>query len=152
MVFLAYERFDFLEGDVSLLRFKGFRLQLPSDEPVRYVDVVFQIFCSRITLEQIADRDFQDLLRESIASLKGRNVKAITALLDVDTLKASNNQKEDITAALKVLTEAEDSKMLFGEPEPKPAGTGNLIGQIQKSGTAQVDTLKGAIAEHYNVK
>ena len=82
---------------------------------------------------KIADRDFNDLVKESIAAVNGRNTKAITALLDVDTLKASKNQKEDIAAALKVLTEKEDSKMLFGEPEPKPAGTGNLIGQVRKS-------------------
>lgn len=85
--------------------------------------------------KEIADRDFNDLLKESIAASKGRNAKAITALLDVDTLKASKNQKEDIAAALKALTEAEDSKMLFGEPEPNPVGTGNIIGQVQKSGS-----------------
>lgn len=80
---------------------------------------------------KIADRDFDDLVKESIAAVKGKNAKAITALLDVDTLKVSKNQKEDIAAALKVLTEKEDSKMLFGEPDPKPAGTGNLIGQVR---------------------
>lgn len=85
---------------------------------------------------KIADRDFADLVKESIAAVKGRNAKAITALLDVDTLKASKNQKEDIAAALKALTEAEDSKMLFGEPEPKPAGTGNLIGSVKGGGGA----------------
>lgn len=83
---------------------------------------------------KIADRDFNDLVKESIAAVNGRNAKAITALLDVDTLKASKNQKEDIAAALKALTEAEDSKMLFGEPEPKPAGTGNLIGRVNGGG------------------
>ena len=82
---------------------------------------------------KIADRDFNDLVKESIAAVNGRNAKAITALLDVETLKASKNQKEDIAAALKALTEKEDSKMLFGEPDPKPAGTGNLIGQVRKS-------------------
>lgn len=79
---------------------------------------------------KIADRDFNDLVKESIAAVNGKNAKAITALLDVDSLKASKNQKEDIAAALKALTEAEDSKMLFGEPDPKPAGTGNLIGRV----------------------
>ena len=73
---------------------------------------------------KIADRDFDDLVKESIAAVNGKNAKAITALLDVETLK-------DVAAALKALTEAEDSKMLFGEPEPKPAGTGNLIGQVR---------------------
>lgn len=95
---------------------------------------------------QIADRDFQDLLKESIASVNGKNAKAITALLDIDTLKASKNQKEDIATALKNLSEAEDSKMLFGEPEPKPVGTGNLIGQVQKpSGNVEDAALRAAM-------
>lgn len=93
---------------------------------------------------QIADRDFNDLLKESIASVNGRNAKAITALLDLDTLKASKNQKEDIAAALKTLSEAEDSKMLFGEPAPNPEGTDNLIGRVYKSGSAADDAAMRA--------
>lgn len=89
---------------------------------------------------QIADRDFQDMLKEAIASANGRNAKAITALLDVDALKASKNQKEDIAAALKVLAEAEDSKMLFGEQEPTVIGGGNPIGAVTKSGSQTVAT------------
>lgn len=88
---------------------------------------------------KIADRDFNDLVKESISAVKGKNPKAITALLDVETLKASKNQREDIAAALKVLTEKEDSKMLFGEPEPNPVGTGNLIGQVRAGGGSNAD-------------
>ncbi len=90
--------------------------------------------------QQIADRDFQDMLKESIATAKGKNAKAITALLDVDVLKASKNQKEDIAAALKTLSEAEDSKMLFGEPEPKVVGGGNPIGVVTKGGNYDSDS------------
>jgi predicted nuclease with TOPRIM domain len=82
---------------------------------------------------KLAERDFNDLLKESIASAKGKNAKAITALLDVDTLKASKNQKEDVAAALKTLAEAEDSKMLFGEPE-EVIGGGDPIGTLRKPG------------------
>lgn len=98
---------------------------------------------------KIADRDFNDLVKESIAAVNGKNPKAITALLDVETLKASKNQKEDIATALKALTEKEDSKMLFGEPEPNPVGTGNLIGQVQKTSGQSTDTLKDALKEKY---
>lgn len=94
--------------------------------------------------DKIADRDFNDLLKDSIASAKGRNAKAITALLDVDTLKASKNQKEDIAAALKGLAEAEDSKMLFGESEPTPAGSGNPIGTVTKGGNQNGDAAMRA--------
>ena len=98
---------------------------------------------------KIADRDFSDLVKESIAAAKGKNPRAIMALLDVNALKASKNQKEDIAVALKTLTEAEDSKMLFGEPEPNPVGTGNLIGQVHKPTGQSTDTLKDALKEKY---
>lgn len=78
---------------------------------------------------QLSDRDFGNLVRECISAAKGRNAKAITALLDVDTLKKSKNQKEDIAEALKKLAEAEDSKMLFGE-SANPVGTGDPIGDV----------------------
>lgn len=90
---------------------------------------------------QISDRDFNDLLKESISQAKGRNAKAITALLDVEKLKESKNQKDDVAAALKVLSEQEDSKMLFGEPDPKPVGNGHLIGQVT-GGTQTYDDAR----------
>lgn len=93
---------------------------------------------------QLADRDFSDMLKESITAAKGKNTKAITALLDMDALKASKNQKDDIAAALKALTEAEDSKMLFGEPEAQPVGTGNLIGTVTKTSSATDDAAMRA--------
>lgn len=86
---------------------------------------------------ELAARDFNDLLKESIASVNGKNAKAIAALLDLETLKASKNQKEDIAAALKKLTQAEDSKMLFGEPEPIVVGNGNPIGTVTRKTSAE---------------
>ena len=90
---------------------------------------------------QLSDRDFNDLLKDSISQAKGRNAKAITALLDVESLKSSKNQKEDVAAALKALSEQEDSRMLFGEPDPKPVGNGNLNGQVT-GGTQTADDAK----------
>ena len=94
--------------------------------------------------DKIADRDFNDILKDSIAAVKGKNAKAITALLDVETLKASKNQKEDVAAALKALTEAEDSKMLFGDPDPDVVGNGNPIGTVTKGGNQDSDAAMRA--------
>ena len=93
---------------------------------------------------KIADRDFNDLLKDSIASAHGKNAKAIMALLDVNSLKESKNQKEDIAAALKGLSEAEDSKMLFGTADPEVVGGGNPIGSITKPGnqTGATDAMR----------
>lgn len=95
--------------------------------------------------EQIADRDFNDLVKESILAAKGRNVKAITALLEVDALKASKNQKEDVAAALKALSEAEDSKMLFGDSESSVVGSGDPIGSFRKTGEDNDAAMRAAM-------
>lgn len=99
---------------------------------------------------KLADRDFNDILKESISAAHGINAKAITALLDIDTLKASKNQKEDIAAAIKNLTEAEDSKMLFGEGQPKVTKKGSPIGDIGGgSGEEEKTSLKDALKDVY---
>lgn len=88
---------------------------------------------------KLADRDFNDILKDGITSVGGRNAKAITALLDLEALKSSKNQKEDVANALKALTEADDSKMLFGETEPQPKGNITPIGVVTNSGPTEDD-------------
>ena len=100
--------------------------------------------------DKMAQRDFNDLIRDSITSAHGKNAKAITALLDTDTLMQSKNQKEDIAAAIKTLTEAEDSKMLFGEPDPKPDGKTNPIGKVGGGDHPKAtESMADALREHY---
>lgn len=85
---------------------------------------------------QIADRDFSDMVKGLIAERKGINEKAIMALLKIDELKQSKNQKDDAIKALDALVEAEDSKMLFGNSEPDVLGKGNPIGSVTKKGSS----------------
>lgn len=100
--------------------------------------------------DKMAKRDFDDLIKDAITSAHGKNAKAITALLNVDTLMQSKNQKEDVAAAIKKLTEAEDSKMLFGEPEPQAKGGGNPIGNIgDGSHPNTTDSISSALKEFY---
>lgn len=93
---------------------------------------------------KLADRDFNAILKDSIVAAHGKNAKAIAALLDIEALKASKNQKEDIAAAIKTLTEAEDSKMLFGEPETV-VKTGNVIGAVTGNGVDAADAQMRAV-------
>lgn len=99
---------------------------------------------------KIADRDFNDTVERAIREAKGKNNKAIMALLDLETLKGSKNQKDDIAKAIETLTTAEDSKMLFGESEPKSKGTGDPIGKVSNTGNgADNTTLKSALSDYY---
>lgn len=63
-----------------------------------------------------ADRVFHDTLKEAIKAAGGRNDKAIMAMLDMDALKSSKNQSEDIKKALDTVKESDD--YLFGSDEP----------------------------------
>jgi len=71
--------------------------------------------------KQLAERDFQALVNAGISAEKGLNPKAIAALLDVETLKSSKNQKEDIATALKAVRESD--AYLFEKAENKDEDT-----------------------------
>ena len=74
---------------------------------------------------KLADMAFDRKLEDAITGAKGKNAKAIKALLDVDTLKASKNQDADIKAAMDALQK--DSGYLFGDvgnPPPYSPGAG----------------------------
>ncbi|MEG0493366.1 MAG: phage scaffolding protein [Clostridia bacterium] len=75
-------------------------------------------------LDEVA---FHGMLESAIRESKGRNAKAITALLDVEKLRQSKNQHEEVLAAVKALAAGEDG-YLFGESEPKPTGNRVTVG------------------------
>ena len=63
-------------------------------------------------------------IENKIRDEKGKNVKAIMALLDHDKITFENNQLGGIEDQLKTLKEAEDSSMLFGDATTtSPSGT-----------------------------
>ncbi len=68
--------------------------------------------------QKLADRDFNDALKDAISASGARNVKAVMALLDSETLKSSKNQKEDIRKALE--TVKKDNDFLFVPEKPVP--------------------------------
>lgn len=83
------------------------------------------------------EREFNQLVEETIAEAKGKNAKAIVALLDTDKLRSSKNQKADLQSALDALRT--ESGYLFedngGKPHfAAPAGGGNPNGGAKPLG------------------
>lgn len=75
-----------------------------------------------------AERIFSDTIKEAIKTAGGRNEKAVMAMLDINALKESKNQSEDIKKALEAVKESD--AYLFGSDEPfkNPVGaTGNGV-------------------------
>lgn len=95
--------------------------------------------------DQLAERDFMDALKEGVHAAKGKDAEKIIRLLDVETLKASKNQKEDIAAAIKAMAEDDVTKGMFNTDEPTKEGTGNVIGGIFKGSGDITDAQMRAV-------
>lgn len=65
---------------------------------------------------KIANMQFENTLKDEITAMGGRSVKAVMAELDIEGLKISKNQKEDIKTALESCKKEHD--FLFGSNEP----------------------------------
>ena len=69
------------------------------------------------------DREFNSVLETSITDAKGKNAKAIMALLDLDKLRGSKNQEKDIKAALDAMRT--ENGYLFDDNGGNPHFTGS---------------------------
>lgn len=88
---------------------------------------------------KLDDIAFHSELDDVITSAKGKNIKAIKALLDLETLRASKNRAADAKTAVEALQKAEDSGFLFGteqDPPPYAGGTGTGAGGAYDSNAA----------------
>ena len=97
---------------------------------------------------KLADMAFDHALEAAITGAKGKNAKAIRALLDVDTLKGSKNQEADIKAALEGLKK--DIGYLFDDgqiPPPYAGGTGTH----KQQPNGEPSSLAGALRAKYNM-
>lgn len=80
--------------------------------------------------KQLADRDFNDLLKVTADGFKPRDIKAVMPFLDVEKLKESKNQETDIKAAMESVKK--DNAYLFQDTQiprlvsstPGPVGAG----------------------------
>ena len=93
---------------------------------------------------KISDMEFDATLDNAISESKARNVKALKALLDVETLKASKNQAEDIKTAIENVKK--DNDYLFESSEPiknpvAPTGT-PAAGEVSKETFAKMGYMQ----------
>lgn len=95
--------------------------------------------------DQLAERDFMDVVRESIHSAKGKDTEKIIRLLDIETLKASKNQKDDIAAAVRAMAEDDVTKGMFQTGEPEKRGTADVIGGISGGSGENMDAQMRAV-------
>ncbi len=97
---------------------------------------------------EMSDLIFSHNLEKAILSAKGRNAKAITALLDVENLKTSENQTAALEEALQNLKQ--DCGYLFQTETPPPyaRGTGAMVPEETRSPA----TLAGALLEKFERK
>jgi len=98
--------------------------------------------------QELSDVVFGHNLEKAILAARGRNARAITALLDVDALKASKDQQTAVEQAVEALKE--ECAYLFRAETPPPyaRGTGAAVPEEHKSPA----TLAGAILEKFERK
>ena len=97
---------------------------------------------------EMSDLIFSHNLEKAILAQKGRNAKAITALLDVEAIQSGENQQAALVQALDALKE--EGPYLFREETPPPyaRGTGAAVPEDKKSPA----TLAGALLEKFERK
>ena len=86
----------------------------------------------------------------AIRDAKGKNVKAIMALLDNEKIIYENDELKGVSEQLKALASAEDSSMLFGTVQA-PAGTHPAPSNGGNGGTVPTSkTFADAVAKALN--
>lgn len=69
-----------------------------------------------------AERAFTDSIKEAVKAAGAKNEKAVMALLDLDVLRESKNQKEDIGTAIEAAKKDNDYMFTSKEPINNPTG------------------------------
>ena len=72
--------------------------------------------------EKLADIEFNGTLEDAIRTAGGKNIKAVKAMLDIDALKTSKNQADDIKSALEGVKTSDDYLFKSDEPIDNPTG------------------------------
>ena len=89
--------------------------------------------------EKLDDMTFDGEVKDVITAAKGKSVKAIAALLDLDTLRKSKNRAADLRAAVDVVKQ--DNDYLFDAEQVPPPYAPNT-GKDPVTGKYDADTAK----------
>ena len=121
------------EADKTIEGFKGMDIDAIRREADEWKEKAEQ--AEQDAAAKVAEVEFNSRLTAAITGAKGKNAKAVMALLDLEALKTSKNQEADINTALEVLKK--DSGYLFEEPQTPPpyaggTGTHKLLGEVTK--------------------
>lgn len=101
--------------------------------------------------QKIADMEFNSVLDGAINSSGAKNAKAVKSLLDLESLKASKNQADDINKALEAVKTENDYMFESKEPIKNPVRETNNP-DITKSGITKESFAKMGYAERLNLK
>ena len=95
---------------------------------------------------QMAKLQFDSYIQSAVSAHRGRSLKAITALLDVEQLQQSQNPKEAVEQAVAQL-KAESGYLFESQitPTPYARGTGTQASQ----GGSEPNSLAGALKERF---
>ncbi len=96
--------------------------------------------------QQIADMEFNGELDSALTASGARNAKAVKALLDIEALKASKNQSDDIKSALESVKA--DNDYLFTSDEPIKSPVRETHGIITGGASDALRAAMGLPAEH----
>lgn len=81
---------------------------------------------------RVAGMEFDNAIEKAISGAKGKNTKAIKALLDMDSLKKSTNRDADVKAAIEAVKKEND--YLFETEVPPARYAGGTGTGVRKSG------------------
>ncbi len=137
---LPPEKYTELEKELAQLKKQDPQAQLQAEKDYWQTQLREVEEKHRQQMEQL---QFQSLLSGAITAAKGRNEKAITALLDVQALQVEPDREQAVAQALENLKKTDGYLFERATPPPYASGTGARI-RAQKSAPT---TLAGALRE-----
>lgn len=93
--------------------------------------------------QQISDREFNGYLSKAILETGARSEKAVKAFLDIDSLKASKNQSDDIKKAIEAVKN--EQGYLFKSEEPIKNPILPTSTDTQAKNTPDISALRAAM-------